>query len=387
MGGRCVIVGLAVLLCASGLARADDDVAVAEEERPGVAVKPARERAVLAELPSVAVFAPTCVDRQFMHDTLYHNFNTQTYKGKLQLVVYDGECKRSKPGRAVTREKKLHDDLRSSFLLEKAGEDGRVMYHFDDDRTATHVGAKRIWMAENTESDLIVHFDDDDYYSPTYIQTMVEAMQANDADLVKLHSWALYGDYRENGAKERTFVHIDYSNSWLKQAFGFTFVFRREILQYAAYQDPPKGNSEDYMFAKTILDNAEDFKFHTIADDDCLVLRVVCYGVHRFSGMPDPEHLAGGELTKLDEGWGEQKCASKDLQPYLDNVDLVYRKHEEEALLRFEQENAAADAAGAQQVAEDAADAIAAPEDTAEPAAPAADATATATATPKHDEL
>ena len=46
------------------------------------------------------------------------------------------------------------------------------------------------------------------------------------------------------------FVHIDYSNSWLKHAFGFTFVFRREVLEYAPYQDPAKGNNEDYMFAK-----------------------------------------------------------------------------------------------------------------------------------------
>lgn len=328
-----------VVLCVLRAAQAEPD------ERVGAPIRPARVRATLPALPSVAVFAPTCLDRHFMHDTLYHNFNTQTYKGEIQLVVYDGECKRTQAGRKVNREKKLHDDLRSQFLLEKAASDKRVLYHFDAERKGAQVGEKRLWMADNSKSDLIVHFDDDDYYSPDYVKTMVEALQAEDADIVKLHSWALYGDFREEGKKERKFVHIDYYNSWLKHAFGFTFVFRREILQYATYQDPEKGNNEDYMFAKELLNHAEDFSFVTIEDNDCLVLRVVCYGVHRFSGMPDPKHLAGGTLTKLDDNWGEETCASKDLQPYLDNVDLVYKRHEEEALLRFEQENAAVDAA------------------------------------------
>lgn len=335
-------VSVGLLLLAIPCVNADDDVP--EAERPGVPLRPIRERATLSDLPSVAVFAPTCVDRHFMHDTLYHNFNTQTYEGKIQLVVYDGECKRGSPGRRVNKDKLLHEELQSTYLKEKAEQDKRVLYHFDGSRSGANVGAKRIWMAANTESELIIHFDDDDYYSPDYIKTMVEALQAEDADFVKLHSWALYGDFREGGTKERKFVHIDYSNSWLKHAFGFTFAFRRELLKYAEYQDPAKGNNEDYMFAKEVLHNAEDFKFHTIADDACLVLRVVCYGVHRFSGMPDPEHLAGGALSKLDDSWADKTCASKDMQPYLDNVDLVYRKHEEEALLRFEQENAEAEA-------------------------------------------
>jgi hypothetical protein len=280
-----------------------------------------------------------------MHELLLESFQHQTYEGEMELVVFDGECKRSVPRRSQknpeTGALELHDSFRSDVFDAAMLADKRIMYHFDPAKRARSLGKKRAWMAENSDGAVIVHFDDDDFYGPEYIETMVRHLVEQDADMVKLHSWALYGDMRDasTGTKERRWAHIDYASSYLKHSFGFTFVFRRELLAEVPYPDPLKGQGEDFQFAKSIVYHEEtDFKVATIPDEDCLVLRIVCYGVHRYSGMPDPKHLAGGTLTILDESFAD-KCVASDIDAHLDKVDFVYLKHEEDALQQFEKEN------------------------------------------------
>ena len=61
------------------------------------------------------------------------------------------------------------------------------------------VGEKRNRIADLARGDIIVHFDDDDFYAPSYVETMVARLRQG-ADMVKLSGWFLYsGLYRSLG--------------------------------------------------------------------------------------------------------------------------------------------------------------------------------------------
>jgi len=287
------------------------------------------------EWPKVSVITPTCSQRHFMHETLYKVFSEQTYPGELELIVSDSHCKRKPDG-----SKTLHD---SEFLVNIAKKDSRVTY-FQDKYKTKKISAKRAAMAEMATGEIIAHFDDDDFYAPTYLQTMVQAMQDNDADYVKLSAWANYGDTRIDGSMERQFTHIDYVDSYMKRSFGFTTVFKKAILEDVPYPSSLNEREDSTFYSdvekKDILDELsgkrqKKYKMHTFkAGDDCLVLRVVCNSVHRFAGMPDPKHLAKGKFSVLNEEDFLDKC-SGDVDAFLDQVDYVELKNEEDALAEF----------------------------------------------------
>jgi len=287
-----------------------------------------------AEWPKVSILTPTCLDRHFMHPTLYTVFSEQTYPGELELIMVDGFCKRSELGTEL---------IESAFMVDIASKDSRVTYSLDASRNAAKIGAKRARMAQLATGDIIAHFDDDDFYAPTYIQTMVQTMQDNGADFVKLNAWSNYGDIRlDGGVMDRQFSHIDYVDSYMKHGYGFTYVFKKAILEDVPYVEMDAREDQTWLSHVQKFDFLLDsgkrekkFKTHLFkAGDDCLVLRVVCNSVHRFAGMPDPKHLARGKYTVLDEEDFLDKCAG-DVDSFLEQVDYIQLKREEEALAEF----------------------------------------------------
>jgi glycosyltransferase involved in cell wall biosynthesis len=54
------------------------------------------------------------------------------------------------------------------------------------------VGEKRNLLIDKSHGEIIVQFDDDDYYCPDYVRTMVSALSTLNADLINLRGWFLY---------------------------------------------------------------------------------------------------------------------------------------------------------------------------------------------------
>jgi glycosyltransferase involved in cell wall biosynthesis len=54
------------------------------------------------------------------------------------------------------------------------------------------IGEKRNDLCAAAKGEIIVHFDDDDYYGPRYIEGMVSFMTEKNADFVKLFGFFLY---------------------------------------------------------------------------------------------------------------------------------------------------------------------------------------------------
>lgn len=112
---------------------------------------------------NVSVICPT-FNRQDRHKNLYKVFSHQTYENKELLV--------------------LDDSVEASPFFSEL-QDSRVKYYHLPMRAA--LGHKRDYLIEKAEGEVIAHFDDDDYYAPHYLSTMVPFLKQS--DFVKFSKW------------------------------------------------------------------------------------------------------------------------------------------------------------------------------------------------------
>ena len=109
-------------------------------------------------------------------------FQHQTYPGDMELLVHDGACGTSDSSKSSL----------SEVMIEASDNDVRIKYYFDPTISSTgrgavmSLGAKRNWLVNKVETELVAHFDDDDYYAPHYLEEMVTRILDKEADLVKL---------------------------------------------------------------------------------------------------------------------------------------------------------------------------------------------------------
>lgn len=193
----------------------------------------------------VSVICPT-YQRAERHPLLYTAFNHQTYADKELLVIDDSPEK-------------------SPFFTNL--QDDRVTYQFLS--SYYNIGHKRNLLIDLAKGEIIVNFDDDDFYAPTYIQTMVDAIQ--EADFVKLSKWlgwqevggrlwewdannttnnffAVFGNGEvkkfENVSKED--MEIPEKLAKNLGCYGFSHVFRKSMWEANPYADITFG--EDLLF-------------------------------------------------------------------------------------------------------------------------------------------
>jgi len=195
--------------------------------------------------PKVSIITPTFNREQFL--PLAHRcFRAQTYHDLEWLV--------------------LDDSPAPSAYLQAHG-DPRVRYFHSAERLP--IGRKRNRLIAEAAGDVIVQFDDDDYYSPGYVARMVARLNEG-FDLVKLSAWFLYSvPYRSLGYWDLT-VKEGRHYRWSPQegppqvivvrptsdpavannhlGFGFSYVFRRKVWEAIPFSDDADWN-EDTPFA------------------------------------------------------------------------------------------------------------------------------------------
>ena len=126
-------------------------------------------------------------------------------------------------------------------------DDRNVFYQHVDTRIS--IGEARNILIERAKGEIIVQFDDDDYYAPNYVRSMVTALTNRDADLVYLRGWFLYDvrshffGYWDLMQKEGPYYRCDGSgvalgilSSPLIRAlennhlgYGFSYVFKKKL--------------------------------------------------------------------------------------------------------------------------------------------------------------
>lgn len=168
--------------------------------------------------------------------------------------------------------------------------DPQVTYFHTSQRVT--IGEKRNYLAARAKGDIIVHFDDDDYYAPRYVETMVAALESG-ADMVKLSGWFLYsvglkafGYWDCARADLPHHVWSRVGRRWADPpdaavanpaaaddnllGYGFSYAYRRAVWEATGF--PPVNAVEDAPFARAARSG---FRFSAIPDAQGLCLHVL----------------------------------------------------------------------------------------------------------------
>ncbi len=208
----------------------------------------AKQSPSVKALPKVSVICPT-YNREDRLPNLYALFLHQTYENRELLVLDDSP-------------------IPSSFFTNL--QDERVKYIHIPNQSS--IGSKRNLLCQMAHGDIIAHFDDDDYYAPSYLTTMVENL--GEADLIKLSVWLAWKEsdgslwewdtrkvsplhYAISGwtqtmhivSLEDAFSSTETKKDWRDKnlwGFGFSFVYRKSLWEQFSFENTSSG--EDYIF-------------------------------------------------------------------------------------------------------------------------------------------
>ena len=198
--------------------------------------------------PKVSVIVPTC-NRAHLLPRLIEHFDKQTWCNKELLILDDtpqGE-------QAIKILQAKHQHIR--------------LWHINKTQT---IGAKRNQLIEKAQGSLIAHFDDDDFYAPTYLEVMVLNLLENNKNLVKLAGWFCFHQASHTlGYWDTTRQDIPHAlfqgdeslqildGSFTPQVYrsyltgyGFSYLYRKQVWEQIKFRDINLG--EDSQFYEDV---------------------------------------------------------------------------------------------------------------------------------------
>jgi tetratricopeptide (TPR) repeat protein len=117
----------------------------------------------------------------------------------------------------------IYDDSEKEFTKFNEIIDGRVLIVKGNPLEPVTIGEKRNHLVAISESEFIVHIDDDDEYGPTYLETMVNQILNLGSDLHYLNTWI---------AKDNDKRFWKYSSDVVLpkiEAWGFSYIYKKEL--------------------------------------------------------------------------------------------------------------------------------------------------------------
>jgi glycosyltransferase involved in cell wall biosynthesis len=138
---------------------------------------------------------------------LLHIYTSQTYQAnKRELVILDDSPE-------------SNEDIVNEF--KKQNQKENIIYHYQSDKLK--LGAKRNKLNELSKGDIIINFDDDDYYPPDKIKVTVNKMNAMKVDVAGSSEIYIYFTQTKQMMVSGPFSNchstngtIAYRRSWLK---------------------------------------------------------------------------------------------------------------------------------------------------------------------------
>lgn len=168
-------------------------------------------------------------------------------------------------------------------------DDPRIRYHHRPERAL--VSVKRNWLCGQARAPVIAQFDDDDYYAPHYLETMLARLEQTRADITKLSAWFVYsaqlkrlgwwdtantlGLHFTFGPEKRLDAFFNQTppdnmkNNWL--GYGFSYVFRKNAWERTPF--PEVQYASDYGFVAAAI--AQGARLDHFADTEGLCLHVL----------------------------------------------------------------------------------------------------------------
>ncbi|RFU62970.1 glycosyltransferase [Peribacillus glennii] len=170
----------------------------------------------LNERRNVMVSIITCTKRPQFIDNVFENYQAQEWKDKELIVILNND------------EMNLGEWSAKAQLYENT-----TVYQLPE---TTSLGACLNLGIEKSKYDYIAKFDDDDYYSPSFLTEALDALLKTQSDVVgKLSSYMFFED------KQLITVHMPgYENMYLpkdQNLKGGTLVFRKAVYQKVKFLD------------------------------------------------------------------------------------------------------------------------------------------------------
>lgn len=171
------------------------------------------------------------------------------------------------------------------FMRQLAARDARV--HYVHDPAPVSIGAKRNALVAASRAPVIAHFDDDDVYTPAYLERMLGALEHSHADLLKLSAFFLYAPACDFFG----YTDLAQARGWHYELtpggfapfdmegeravgqdflvfYGFSCVYRREPALRLPYEDISL--LEDARFAAALVNGGYKLATTHYATRDCL---------------------------------------------------------------------------------------------------------------------
>jgi hypothetical protein len=153
-------------------------------------------------LPKVTISVVTCSLRQHWHPLLRRTIDGQDYKGEMETIMLDSPCGKTSRNFGIQREPGPNAAMgpnTSSF---------KYIWYSEN---SLHTGTKRNRLRQMATGDIIVHIDDDDYYGPSYISTVVKRLVSHpEAYFTKMHAfYALSENYETSRTGRCKFKNKD----------------------------------------------------------------------------------------------------------------------------------------------------------------------------------
>ena len=179
---------------------------------------------------SVSCILPTSRLRQHFVLHAIHNFLVQDYSDAELIIIDDGPV-------AI--------DL--GFA-----DDNRIHYHYFPEKFST-LGAKRNYACAQANGDIILHWDDDDWYAPDWISKQVEVLLSGGADIC--------------GLKQLYFFKPETMQAWLYDygrnnrawVAGATLAYKKAFWKQHPFTDRQVGEDNYFVWQPGAVVQAHDY--------------------------------------------------------------------------------------------------------------------------------
>lgn len=169
-------------------------------------------------LPLVSCIMPTANRHKYIPFALNY-FLDQDYPNK-ELVIIDDGIESVRP--LIT-------------------ENPSIQYFYSKEHMGT-IGKKRNYACEKAKGEIIIHWDDDDWYASDWISRQVDAIQQSEADITGLNQVIFYSPSLE---KKWIYVDTDAEKPWLA---GATLAYRKSFWEKHPFVDLQVGEDYDFVW-------------------------------------------------------------------------------------------------------------------------------------------
>jgi len=170
----------------------------------------------IQHFPKVSCIMPTANRAEFMPSAI-RNFANQDYPNKELIIVDDG----IQP---------------IDHLVDKS-----LPIKYSYDLSPKKIGAKRNIACQIAEGEIIMHWDDDDWYSPNWISSQVACLKSSEVDICGLNQIQFYSPSLN---KYWLLKNENSKRPWLS---GQTLAYYRSFWQQHPFKDLQHGEDDDFV--------------------------------------------------------------------------------------------------------------------------------------------